>query len=227
MQTQLKVPFNTVRNRAENIRTTMIELAPGWLAPGFVTPEELGGVIEDLDAHRGTLSRANTVLGHRSGVWRVAMEEWHAVSVLVTAIGRVSFKGSPHAHLWQRLRATGQGRECILQEGRAIEYAWESSDPAWWPKPGVTLTSYRALRAAAEEAAEEFAKAQNAASVARSLWHEKVNALHELCVNWYAVARATFPEDTTEGQLVRQVTVGSRRRRTPVEQRTSAEAAAA
>ena len=184
-------------------------------------------MIEGVDAHRRTLSRANTVLGITNKVWQEAMERWHAVSVLVTAIGRVSFKGSPHAHLWQRLRATGQGRECILQEGRAIEYAWESSDPTWWPKSGVTLASYQALRAAAEEAAEEFAMAQNAASVTRGLWHEKVNALHELCVNWYAVARATFPENTTEGQFVRQVGLGLRRRRTPVGQPTPVDAAAA
>jgi len=202
MKTRLKAPVVDVLQRAEATLAAMNALAPEWTALYFPTPEEFAVLVEELKVQRLQFeSKALKALG-AGALCDEALGALHEASVAVVTIGRIRFRESEQAPVWARLRATGQGHEIILSEGAQLEGAWALSDAAWVPKPGLTLAAYQALRAAAVAAEADCTECGNALSVARGRLHERANALHQLCVDWYAMALATFTKDSAQGNMV-------------------------
>jgi hypothetical protein len=177
-------------------------LEPQWVSPYLPSPVEFAALIAQVEAQQSAVARAVAVDSRAGGCRFGAVDKLQEASVVVATMGRIVFRASEQAPVWQRLRATGQGQARTLAEGAQLERAWAASDAAWVPKPGLTLTAYRELLAAAEEASAECGACADALSVARGVLHAQANHLHQVCVDWYAVALAVFPLGTAEGQTI-------------------------
>ncbi len=216
MKTRFKAPLEEILARGQVTLAAMDMLAPEWTAPYFMTPAEFAVLLEEVRARKAEFYGATVAMECAAGRCEVALGQWHEASVAVVTIGRITFKQSEHAPVWARLRATGQGRERILSEGAQIESAWQSSDAAWVPKPGLTLAAYQALGTAAVAADGDCTERANALSVARGILHERANLLHQVCVDWYAVALVSFPADSPQANAIRHILSPRRSRAKPV-----------
>lgn len=202
MKTKLKAEFWDLIGRAQKTHAMMKILEPQWVAQHLPSPVEFAALIAQVQAQHSVVGGAVAVDSQAGAECGGAVDKLHEASVVVATLGRIVFRASEQAPVWQRLRATGQGRGRTLSEGAQLVRAWESTDAAWVPKPGLTLTAYRELLAAAEEAEAECGACADALSVARGIYHERLNYLYQVCVDWYAVALAVFPESTLEGRAI-------------------------
>ena len=224
--TRFKAPLEEILARAQMTLATIDALAPDWTAPSFPTPAEFQILVDDVQTLKTKLQSALSAAAGTMGGCEVALAQWHETSVLVVTIGRIHFRGTEQSPVWQRLRATGQGHERILSEGAQIESAWQSSDTTWVPKPGLTLAAFQAQRAAAVAAEAACTECANAASVARGILVEGANGLHQLCVDWYAMAMASFPANSPQASTIRSILAPRRSRAKPVEAAAPMELAA-
>lgn len=202
MKTKLKATLEDIIGRAQRTRVQMVMLESKWVSPYLPSPVEFAALIAQVQAQYVAVADAIVADGGAIGGCCGAVEKLQEASVVVATMGRIFFRGTEQAPVWQRLRATGQGQARTLAEAAQLERAWESGNAAWVPKPGLTLTAYRELLAAAEEASAECGACADALSVARGVLHAQANHLYQVCVDWYAVALAVFPADTVEGHGV-------------------------
>ncbi len=203
-------PLAQIKTRSTQSQVIMENLVngiPSWMAPGFVSPGNVLNMIQALTTQENLLSLKEAQLAIAAGEWDSILNPWHDESVTALRVGRVSFGKTPKAPSWSRLKASGQSRDRITKEGTDIESAWQESNPAWVPAPGITFAAFQARRTTAEVKGRAWSLADKAASNERGMLITQANALYELCVGWYEVATATFAADTVRGALIRTIPV--------------------
>lgn len=89
------------------------------------------------------------------------------------------------------------------QEAALVESAWEKADPAYVLDDATTLANFGTLRALCRTTTEGVNKESAEESGAAGQVLVKLEALYDLCVAWYAVAIALYPETTAHGIMIR------------------------
>ena len=205
-----KIPLPAIKTRGTETQIVMQTLAngtPSWQAANCISPENFLGNLQALTVQENLLSLKEAALDVAAGEWDNILNPWHDESVAVLRLGRVIFAKTPKAPAWRSLSADGGGRDRITKEGTDIESAWQSSNPAWVPKQGLTLASFQARRTTAEAKGWLWSLAGKAVDEERGVMIDLANNIYDLCVDWYAQATATFDKDTIQGALIRTIPV--------------------
>ena len=205
-----KVPLPAIKTRGTETQIVAATLATGtppWQAANFISPENLLNLLNDLTTQENLLSLKDAALAVSAGEWDNILNPWHEESVAVLKLGRVIFASTPKAPAWRSLSANGQSRAVITKEGTDIESAWQSSNPAWVPKQGLTFANFQARRTTADTKARLWALADKAVDEERGVMIDMANHIYDLCVDWYTQATATFDKNTPEGALIRTIPV--------------------
>lgn len=206
MKYKAPLPFIKARaNATEVVMETLANDTIPWTAPGIVSPLNYLNEIQATLAQENLLTLKEAALAAAAGAWDAILDPWHKESVTALKLGRVVYAGTPKAPAWRPLKANGGGRQIITREGTEIESAWQTSNPAWVPKPGLTLASFQARRTTAETKARLYYTAEGEASNERGMLIDMANGIYETAVKWYELATATFPEDTVQGALIRTI----------------------
>lgn len=205
-----KIPLPAIKTRGTEtqiVAATLANGSPSWQAANSISPENLLNLLNDLTTQENLLSLKEAALAVAAGEWDNILNPWHEESVAVLKLGRVIFASTPKAPAWRSLSANGQSRAVITSEGTDIESAWQSSNPAWVPKQGLTFANFQARRTTADTKARLWALADKAVDEERGVLIDMANHIYDLCVDWYTQATATFDKDSPEGALIRTIPV--------------------
>ncbi|MCE9611690.1 MAG: hypothetical protein K8R23_15940 [Chthoniobacter sp.] len=119
----------------------------------------------------------------------------HRETVRALALARVAWRELPERLVAVApLGAGGQTLPAIMAEGEEWAAAWEETDPAWVPVPGLTLAFFQSLLAAVATAQREERRLRVRRRRAGAALAVALDAVWELAVRWFAVATAVFPE---------------------------------
>jgi hypothetical protein len=118
-----------------------------------------------------------TLLASAARQWDAVLAPWHQDALAVLGKAQACFGDGPFAALWLSVRAEGGGREAVKEEGLAIEEAWEASDAAWQPRPGLTLETFKSHRAMSNAKEEAYRAAEHLLAGNRSLLCVMANAV--------------------------------------------------
>lgn len=196
-----------IKDRATKTFLVMEEIAPQWMAPNFISPNNFNDLITGLTAQESALGLKEAELAVTAGQFDGALNLWHEDSVLTLKIGRVHFGSSDKAPAWRNLTANAGSRAIIIEEGTDIAEAWEKSDALWVPKAGKTLALFKGLGTAATAKGSAHGLVEKDVAIQRGILWSLANPLYDLCVKWYEMATATFSAETPQGYLIRTIPV--------------------
>lgn len=201
--------LNFILERSLDTHQTMLTLsAPpyGWAWSGE-SPGSFLGRLDFVNAQIPILARAEAATGGAATQWDLELAGLIADAQLGTHLARVRYQNQPgKLQYFRNLEYRGTGRDARYAQALAFEVSWEKAEPNWVFKPGLTLAAYRARREAVPMITERaHVSAAKEEQHQRAILHDWADEMNKVCVNWYAVATATFAEDTVPGQLVRTI----------------------
>jgi hypothetical protein len=207
-QMKIKAPTPYIKARGAQSGAVMVQLAnnpPGWTAEGFLSPQNFVGMLEGILPLENALALREAELALAAGQWDEVLNPWHDESVTVLAMARPKFRDTNKAPAWRNLRADSRSRDRIMSTGKDIIGAWQTSDAAWVPKPGLTLAAYTARQTAAVAKAAAHNTADKLADIKRGELNDLLNEVYDLSVRWYEIATGYWPKDSVEGSLIRTI----------------------
>jgi hypothetical protein len=206
MKTKAPQPF--IKDRAAQTGAVMVQLAnnpPGWTAEDFISPQNFVDMVNSILPIENELSLREAALALAGGEWDAVLDPWHDESVCVLSLARPKFRGSSKAPAWRNLRANSRGRDQVMKTGQDIIAAWQTSNPNWVPKAGLTLAAFTGRQTAAATKAAAHNTADKLADMKRGELHDLLNEVYDLSVRWYEIATGYWPEDSIEGSLIRTI----------------------
>jgi hypothetical protein len=201
--------LNFILERALDTHQTMVTLAAppyNWAWTGE-SPGNFLGRLDFVNAQIPILARAEATTSGAAGQWDRELAALIAEAQLGTQLARVRYQDQPNRlQYFRNLEYRGTGRDARYSQALAFEVSWEKAEPGWVFKPLLTLAAYRARREAVPMVTERaHVTAVKEEQHQRAVLHDWADEMNKVCVNWYAVATATFAEDTVPGQLVRTI----------------------
>ena len=196
-----------ILERALRTVVTMTGLAPAWqwsgISPGDFDAEmtairgpgvSLEDVAQMADYEEGEVGRLQERL----------LAALHKATVRALAVARVAWaEETERTEVLAPLHAAAQQGPEILEEAEVWEMAWAEVDPAFQPLADLALTDFQAQIAAARNAGTEARRMTVRRQRAQARLAVALHRLNQHSQRWYAVATATFDEDTMEGERIR------------------------
>lgn len=205
---KLKYPLALIKDRASQTSVVMLQLAnnpPNWTAPDFLSPQNFKDMVDSILPQENVLSLREAALAVAAGAWDQVLGPWHEESVTVLALGRPKFRDTDKAPAWRNIRAAQDSRGRIMDTGKDIIAAWETSSALWIPKPGLTLVAYKGRQTQAVVKSDAYDIADKAVDIQRGVLNDLANEVYDLCVRWYELATGYWPADSIEGNLIRTI----------------------
>jgi hypothetical protein len=123
---------------------------------------------------------------------------------LALALSKIKYRNNPpKLRLFSGLAIKSDTVAGTLEEALAVDSAWEQADPAYVLDDGTTLAAFNTLRLLCRTNADGVSKEAAEESDVAGTILMKLDALYDLCVAWYAVATALYPEATPHGIMIR------------------------
>jgi hypothetical protein len=132
------------------------------------------------------------------------LETLRAKGRLALALSKIKYRANPpKLRLFSGLIMKSDTVAGTLEEALAVDSAWEQADPAYVLDDGTTLAAFNTLRLLCRTNADGVSKEAAEESDMAGTVLMKLEALYNLCVAWYAVATALYPESTAHGIMLR------------------------
>ena len=189
--------------RAQATRAVQTSIAAAWVwdemtllqwdaaITSFVTQMEV-----EQDAEADYLAKR--------GETDTAIDSLHSLSGRCVRMAKNRYRDTPaKLEVIAGLRNDAASRSGKLQDALEWESAWEKSEPAWSPLPGVTLATFKPQRLAAMALLEGLTTKKTNWDAADEQLNTQGHTLNGNCVAWYEAATTVFPAGTPEGDLIR------------------------
>lgn len=197
-----------ILERAFHTSVIMESFAPGWQW-SVISPAEFEA---EMTAIRGpgvsledAAAAASSDEGHARRVREILFTGLHKATVRALTVARVAWaEETERMEVLAPLSASAQQGLEILEEAEEWETAWGEVDPAFLPVAELSLTDFQAQIVAARNALAEERRMTVRRQRANARLAVALHRLNQLSQRWYAVATATFDEDTPEGERIRR-----------------------
>ena len=199
-----RVDARRVLQKAEIIARAKLDMAPVWTgadqgdANWSTMIAHLRRQLDEVEASAGELEKEESKISGALQGQNKVVEECLAAAITTfpSQAKRINLvnRAFSNAGLMRRLQLRATSWEKI----------WETLDPEWQPRPGLTLRSFRERRLKIESDSAEAGKAWMKWRLADEMCHAIAARIEQDCVKWATEAQRRFPPDTHHGRMVWQ-----------------------